>query len=131
MFNALSVLLLLHWIAMILLVHISIMALSDSQTAADDMRFIFLYLGCQIILPPPPPIDIQTSCDLVVWHNAPNISYEDITGYEIQLINSAANDEEVIISGYSNASTTFYSLNWINETFRSESTLVEVRLSLS
>ena len=57
-----------------------------------------------------------------------NISYayEDIIGYEIQLINSATNDEEVIISGYSNASTTFYSLNWINETFRSESTLVQV-----
>ena len=81
--------------------------------------------------PLPPPVDIQTSCDLVVWRNAPNISCDDITGYEIVLINSATSDEEVIITDYSNASATFYSLDWLNETFRSELTFVQVRLSLS
>ena len=64
----------------------------------------------------------------MVWRNAPNISYEDITGYEIQLINSATNDE---IIDYLNASATFYSLDWINETFRSESIFVQVRLNFS
>ena len=78
--------------------------------------------------PLPPPVDIQTSCDLVVWRNAPNTSYEDITGYEIQLINSATNNEEVIISDYLNASATFYSLDWLNETLKKETTFVQVRL---
>ena len=108
------------------------MALSDSQSAA--LRFylkVFSYSGCRTVLPLPPPVEIQTSCDLVVWRNAPNISYEDITGYEIQLINSATNDEKVMITDYLNASATFYSLDWINETFRSESTFVQVRLSFS
>ena len=80
--------------------------------------------------PLPPPVDIQTSCDLVVWRNAPNISYEDITGYviEIFLINSATNDEEVIITDYINASATFYSLDGLNETLKKETTFVQVRL---
>jgi hypothetical protein len=80
--------------------------------------------------PLPPPVDIQTSCDLVVWRNAPNISYEDITGYEIKLLNLATNNEEVIISDYLNASATFYSLHWLNETLKSGSTFVQVGLHL-
>ena len=80
--------------------------------------------------PLPPPVDIQTSCDLVVWRNAPNISYDDITGYiiEIFLINSATNDEEIIFSDYLNASATFYSLDGLNETLKIETTFVQVRL---
>ena len=77
--------------------------------------------------PLPPPVDIQTSCDLVVWRNAPNISYDDITGYAILLNNSATNDEEVIIL---NASATFFSLDGLNETLKRETTFVQVRLHL-
>ena len=64
----------------------------------------------------------------MVWRNAPNISYEDIIGYEIQLINSATNDEEIIIRDYLNASATFYSLDGLNETLKKETTFVQVRL---
>ena len=78
--------------------------------------------------PLPPPVDIQASCDLVVWRNAPNISYEDIIGYEIFLNNSAINDEEIIFSDYLNASATFYSLDGLNETLKIETTFVQVRL---
>lgn len=87
----------------------------------------------QISEPLPPPVDIQTSCDLVVWRNAPNISYEDITGYMIQLIISDV--EKVNISDYVriyfvDASATFYSLDGLDETLKSESTFIQVRLSL-
>ena len=83
--------------------------------------------------PLPPPVDIQTSCDLVMWHNAPNISYEDITGYMIQLIISDV--EKVNISDYVriyfvDASATFYSLDGLDEALKSESTFIQVRLSL-
>ena len=59
-----------------------------------------------------------------MWRNAPNISYEDITGYEIKLINLATN-EEVNIS--LDASATFYSLDKLEDkTFKHESTLIQV-----
>ena len=100
-----------------------LLALRDSQIRL--YLDYFFYSGCRTVLPLPPPVDIQTSCDLVVWRNAPNISYEDITGYEIQfLINSAAK-EEVNIS--LDASATFYSLDKIeDETLKHESTLIQV-----
>ena len=74
-------------------------------------------------VPPPPPVDIQSSCDLVTWHNAPNTSFDDITGYEIRLVNSAM-DKEVII--HLDPSATFYNLDHEDETFKHESTLVQV-----
>ena len=73
--------------------------------------------------PLPPPVDIQTSHDLVVWRNAPNISCEDITGYEIQFINSATNEN---VTESLNASATFYNLDNLNETFKSGLTYVKV-----
>jgi hypothetical protein len=63
-----------------------------------------------------------------VWRNAPNISYEDITGYEIKLINSTTDIEEIIFSDDLNTSATFYSFDWLNETLKKESTLVQVSL---
>ena len=74
--------------------------------------------------PPPPPVDIQSSCDLVTWHNAPNISYDDITGYDIRLINSATNKEVI---RHLDASATFYILDQEDETLKHESTIVQVR----
>ena len=87
------------------------------------------YVECHRRISEPllPPVDIQTSCNVVVWRNAPNISYEDIIGYRIQLINSDI--EEVIISDYLDASATFYNIDELNETFKSESTFVQVRIS--
>ena len=73
--------------------------------------------------PPSPPVDIQTSCDQVAWHNAPNISYDDITGYEIRLVNSAK-DKEVVKR--LDASATFYNLDELNETLKSELVSVQV-----
>ena len=70
-----------------------------------------------------PPVDIQTSCDLVVWRNAPNISYNDITGYEILLVNSATNE---IITDSLDASATFYNLDNLNETLKNYTTSVQV-----
>ena len=64
----------------------------------------------------------------MVWRNAPNISYDDITGYVIQLINSVTSNEEVIVSDYLDASATFYSLDGLNETLKRESTFVKVSL---
>jgi hypothetical protein len=59
-----------------------------------------------------------------VWRNAPNISYEDITGYEIKLINLATN-KEVNIS--LDASATYYDLDELeNETLKHESTMIQV-----
>ena len=87
------------------------------------MLLLFNIISTFIELPPA-PVDIQTFCDLVVWRNAPNISYGDITGYEIKLINLATN-EEVNIS--LDASATFYSLNELeDEILKHESTLMQV-----
>jgi hypothetical protein len=62
-----------------------------------------------------------------VWRNAPNISYEDIAGFEILLFNSAVNNhEEFAVRDYIDASATFYSLIWLNETLKMESTFVQV-----
>ena len=60
----------------------------------------------------------------MVWRNAPNISYDDITGYEIQLINSTTNNEEIIFRDNLDASATFYSLDGLNETLESISVKV-------
>jgi hypothetical protein len=65
----------------------------------------------------------------VVWSNAPNISYESITGYEIKLINLATN-KEVNIS--LDASATFYDLDGLeDETLKHESTFIQVIMQLS
>ena len=73
---------------------------------------------------PPAPVDIQTFCSLIIWRNADNITYEDITGYEIKLINMATN-EEVNIS--LDASATFYSLDKLeDETLKHEATMIQV-----
>lgn len=98
------------------------MALSDGHMAALRLS-ILLYSGCHAGLPLPPPDDIQTSLDLVVWRNAPNISCDDITGYEIQFINSATNEN---VTESLNASATFYNLENLNETFKSGLTYVQV-----
>ena len=83
-----------------------------------------LYIISTFIELPPAPVDIQTSCDLVVWRNAPNITYEDITGYEIKLINMATNEEANISL---DASATFYSLDKLeDEIFKHELTLIQV-----
>ena len=73
--------------------------------------------------PPSPPIDIHSSCDVVVWRNAPNISYNDIIRYEIQFINSATNEK---VTELLNASATFYNLENLKEDFRSDWTYVQV-----
>ena len=78
-----------------------------------------------VSVPPPPPVDIQSSCDLVTWHNAPNTSFDDITGYEIRLVNSARTKEVVKLL---DASTTFYNLDELSEILKSELTSVQVGL---
>ena len=81
--------------------------------------------GCHkpVSEPPPPLVDIQSSCDLVTWRNAPNISYDDITGYEIRLVNSAKTKEVV---KRLDASATFYNLDELGEPLKSELTSVQV-----
>ena len=74
-----------------------------------------------IELPPPP--DVQTFCDLIFWRNAPNISYDDITGYQIRLVNSVTNKEMI---KHLDASATFYNLDKLNGTFKSDLTYVQV-----
>ena len=86
------------------------------------MMLIIFLPGCRTVPPPPPPVDIQTSCDLVTWRNAPNISYDDITEYDIRLVNIAKYEEVIRVD----ASATFYSLHEINETFFIEPTTVQV-----
>ena len=76
-----------------------------------------------VSVPPSPPVDIQSSCDLVTWHNAPNISFDDITGYEIRLVNSARTKEVVKLL---DASATFYNLDELSEVLKSELTSVQV-----
>ncbi len=73
--------------------------------------------------PPPPPVDIQSSCELVTWHNAPNISFDDIIGYEIRLANSAKNK---VVVEHLDASATFYKLDKLDETLKNELTSVQV-----
>ena len=73
--------------------------------------------------PPPPPVNIQTSCDLVTWHKTLNTSCEEIVGYEIRLVNLVTHEEVV---DYLDASATFYSLENVNETLKNESTSVQV-----
>ena len=65
----------------------------------------------------------------MVWRNAPNISYEDITGYEIQFLINSATKEEVNIS--LDASATFYSLDKLEDEMmkeKKETIFVQVRL---
>ena len=78
--------------------------------------------------PPPPPVDIQVFSNLVIWRNAPNISCDDITGYEIQFINSATNKKLI---EHVEASATFYNLEKLNETFKSDLTYVQVSYKIS
>ena len=59
----------------------------------------------------------------MVWRNAPNISYDDITGYEILLVNSATNE---ITTDSLDASATFYNLDNLNETLKNYTTSVQV-----
>ena len=59
----------------------------------------------------------------MVWHNAPNTSYDDVIGYEIQFINSATNEK---VTALLNASATFYNLENLKEDFRSDWTYVQV-----
>ena len=76
---------------------------------------------------PSSPIDIQAFCDLIVWRNAPNISYDDIDGYDIRLLSQATNEEVVIRL---DTSATFYSLDQLNETLKHESTFIQVSHTL-
>ena len=87
-----------------------------------------LHADCRspVLEPPPPPVDIQASCDLVVWHNAPNISYDVITGYDIRLVNNVTNKEVV---KHLDASATFYSFDELNETLKTESSFVQVSIA--
>ena len=72
----------------------------------------------------PAPVDVQISCNLILWRNAPNISHEDIVGYNIKLINLAINKEVIIDL---NASATFYNLDELeDETLKHESTFIQV-----
>ena len=84
---------------------------------------VYICTECHQPEPLPPPVDIQTSCDLVVWRNAPNISYDDIIGYEIQFINSVTNEK---VTKLLDSSATFYNLNNLNETFNIDLTYVQV-----
>ena len=90
-----------------------------------DYFIVLLHSGCYtpVSEPPPPPVNIQSSCDLVTWHNAPNVSFDDIIGYEIRLSNSARSKEVV---KHLNASATFYKLDELSETLKSELTSVQV-----
>ena len=75
---------------------------------------------------PPPPVDIQTTCNLVIWRNAPNISSDVIVGYEVRFVNPDRNEEVV---KHLDASATFYSLDKLeDEVLQSVSTFVQVCL---
>ena len=97
-------------------------------TGECQLQYYLIFSTLETILTltelPPAPVDVQTSCNLIIWRNAPNISYEDIIGYEIKLIN-LANNEEVMID--LDASATFYDLDELeDETIKHESTFIQV-----
>ena len=100
-------------------------ALCNALSVSELIIVIILCTDCHppVSAPIPPPVDIQTFCDLVVWRNAPNISYDDITGYDIRLVNSAINKEVVT---HVDASAMFYSLEELDKTLKSELTFVQV-----
>ena len=77
--------------------------------------------------PPIAPVDIQTSCDLVAWRDAPRISYEEIDGYHVQFVNSAR-DKEVTI--HLDASATFYSLHELNEVLKKQLSMTYVQVTI-
>ena len=67
---------------------------------------------------------MKTLCSVVIWRNAPNISYEDISGYDVRLINQDTRQEVI---RRLDASATFYSFDEVaDESFRNESTAVQV-----
>ena len=75
---------------------------------------------------PPAPVDVKTLCTVVIWRNAPNISYEDISGYDVRLINLDTHQDMI---QRVDASATFYSLDSIeDESFQTESTAVQVHI---
>lgn len=86
---------------------------------------MYIHAECHVPVsePPPPPVDIQTSCDQVMWRNAPNISCDDITGYEVRLVNNATNEERI---KRLDSSATFYKLDELNNTLKNESISVQV-----
>lgn len=88
-----------------------------------DTIIVLFYTECYPQKLVPPPIDIQICGDLVVWQNAPNIFHENIVGYEIRFVNSATNEEVI---KQVNASATFFRLDEINSTFKSDLTSVKV-----
>ena len=67
---------------------------------------------------------MKTFCTVVIWRNALHISYKDISGYDVRLINL---DTHRDMAQHVDASATFYSLDSIkDESFQTESTAVQV-----
>ena len=44
---------------------------------------------------PKPPVEVLPFCDIVAWRNSPNVSVEEISGYDVRLINQDTSKEEI------------------------------------
>lgn len=77
---------------------------------------------------PPKPVDVQSFCSHIVWRNPPNTSFEDITGYDIRLVDPETHRE---ITRQVDTSATFYSLHQIDDSLlKKDSTVIQVILGM-
>ena len=78
---------------------------------------------------PPAPVDVEAICSHVLWHNAPNISLQNISGYDVRLLNPVENYDVI---RHIDSSATFYNLHAVDDKmFKIESTLVQVIVNFS
>ena len=77
--------------------------------------------------PPIAPVDVQTSCDLITWRDAPSISYEEVDSYHVLFVNSARDKEFTI---HLDASATFYRLHELKEVLKKQLSMTYVQVTI-
>ena len=74
-----------------------------------------------------PPVDVQTSCDLVTWRRPPNTSLHEVDGYHLRFTSSGMHmNEGAEIIVHVNPFATFDSLTELNHVTNKEMVAVQV-----
>lgn len=71
-----------------------------------------------------PPNEVQSHCSHVTWRNSPDVSCEDISGYEVRLFNP--DTEEEVIRPVDARGTVHYFLVLDKDLIEQKSTTVQV-----
>ena len=70
-----------------------------------------------------PPYEVQGYCSHINWRNSPNVSCEDISGYDVRLFNP---NSGLDVTRRVGVHGTFYSLLAIDKALKNDSTTFQV-----